>query len=818
MKPRIAAITGAYGTEVQNGVGRFLCGLHRWSRERGYPLHVFSSGDHVHNYPEVENIHALSFPVPGGFQSIEAYYPLEGRRKQLERALQELDPDVVHVSTPEAVGMTGVWIARKRQRLLAGIYHTDFPAFARRMVRDGIDRMVRERGSTGLASLAFGPLWGRLRPVYEAHTRTWERWLLGFIVKRVLKRERDRIDDTVRRAADRLGEVVEAVVREVLAQFYGPFHLVLTRSEIYREKLIRELGLRANRVRTLRAGVDVRMFSPQPTSADEGLRERLGLPPAAKLVLYVGRVTDEKNAGFLADAWRAYREGGDRGGSGVVFAVAGGGNLEEFRRRAGAGVHMFGPCHGEMLSAVYRLADVFWTASTTETLGQVVLEAQASGVPTLVSDEGAARENVRDGRTGRVLPVDAAIRWAQELRELLRDGERRAAMGRAARAHAEAHTIEASYRDYWDVHEQLVEREGARSRTGARAAVRSSSPLDSEEREEGEPLGRGRPTTHLSDFHAGKRSKKIPKEAALRAACRRAAQRGAAVFLQGDFLDTRPPAHKFRKDVAVVRRTLDEFGVVPEIYVEGNHDYEFGRARQIEDLLGCPVAPSLVHYDAESGLVLTHGHVSELAGIQSALKAARGRQDLIDALSVDRLREALKLSALRYDVVGAVTDFLERGGLQGLEDVWRHSYEGRRWIADRLMEAARNRSIDDHGVRALIQMIGSSAREQVLSQLCSALGGWGLVYGHTHEPHVTKRQVADRASGAERAVLLGNCGSFRRKSIPPTWIEAAFPCMELWAYNATTDDAELMDRVSLQPEEALAYEAPPCLAPAGQSV
>ncbi len=796
MKPRIAAITGAYGTQVQNGVGRFLSGLHQWSRAHDYPLHVFSSGDHVRSGPGLQNIHALAFPVPGGFKAIEAYYPLEGRRKQLRRSLKGLDPDVIHISTPEAVGMTGLWIARKQKRPVAGIYHTDFPSFARHLVRDAVERLLRERGSHGAGPVRLGPLWQRLCPVYEGHTHWWERWLLGFVLRRVLRRNRKPIDDAVRRTADGLADAVRSCVREAMAQFYGQFDLVIARSETYREKLLRELYLREDRVRTLRPGVDAATFSPEPTGADAGLRERLGVPAGTKVVLYVGRLTDEKNVGFLADAWRAFRGQGD----GAVFVAAGSGNLDAFRRRAGAGVHAVGPCHGETLSAIYRMADVFWTASTNETLGQVVLEAQASGLPTVVSDQGAARENVRDGRTGRVLPVDSPARWARELRALLADDGRRAAMGRAARDHAAAHPIESSYRHYWDLHAELHERQGFRA--GGCGFFAGCWPgLE-------EPAPRGRPATHLSDYHAGKQSKRIPKEAALRAACRRAVERGARVFLHGDFLDTRPPVQRFRQDIAVVRRTLDDFGITPEIYVEGNHDYEFGRGGRIEELLGCPVASSLVHHDAATGLVLTHGHVSELPGIQNVLKQARSCEELIDALSVDRLKELLKLSAVQYDVVGIVTNVLEAGGLQGLEDVWRHGHEARRWLADRLMDVARNRSLDDRGVKALIHMIGSSDREQVLSQLCAALGGWGLVYGHTHEPHVTKRHAADPRTGEKRTVLLGNCGSFRRKSVPPTWIESAFPHLELWAYNVDKKEAELIDRVSLLPEEALTYPVP----------
>ena len=93
-------------------------------------------------------------------------------------------------------------------------------------------------------------------------------------------------------------------------------------------------------------------------------------------------------------------------------------------------------------------------------------------------------------------------------------------------------------------------------------------------------------------------------------------------------------------------------------------------------------------------------------------------------------------------------------------------------------------------IRAVVHMIGSSDREEVLSQLCAALGGWGLVYGHTHEPHVSRQRVIDPLTGEPRTVLLGNCGSFRRKSVPPTWIESDFPHLELWAFNVEEGVAE----------------------------
>ena len=149
---------------------------------------------------------------------------------------------------------------------------------------------------------------------------------------------------------------------------------------------------------------------------------------------------------------------------------------------------------------------------------------------------------------------------------------------------------------------------------------------------------------------------------------------------------------------------------------------------------------------------------------------------------------------------------LEDVGLNGLEDAWRSGLPVRRWLADRLMELARKRGLDDHVIRAVIHMIGSSDREEVLSQLCGALGGWGLVYGHTHEPHVSRHRVIDPLTGEPRTVLLGNCGSFQRKSIPPTWIESDFPHLELWAFDPDEGVAELVDRASLLASEVGPHE------------
>src|SRR5262249_61553344 len=107
MAPNIVLGTDTLGKEPQNGVARFLAGLHAWSEEQQLPLSVFSSGDHLERYPGVHNLHGLTYSTPA-FGKTELYYPLEGRRRQMRRAVKRIDPDIIHISTPGAVGITAL--------------------------------------------------------------------------------------------------------------------------------------------------------------------------------------------------------------------------------------------------------------------------------------------------------------------------------------------------------------------------------------------------------------------------------------------------------------------------------------------------------------------------------------------------------------------------------------------------------------------------------------------------------------------------------------------------------------------------------------
>jgi Glycosyl transferases group 1 len=91
----------------------------------------------------------------------------------------------------------------------------------------------------------------------------------------------------------------------------------------------------------------------------------------------------------------------------------------------------------ERVPALLASAGVFWFPSRTDAFGNVVLEAQACGLPVIVTDEGGPREAVRHGETGVICGSRGPFTLAVALSWLLRESTRRAQMGAAARRHAE---------------------------------------------------------------------------------------------------------------------------------------------------------------------------------------------------------------------------------------------------------------------------------------------------------------------------------------------------------------------------------------------
>ncbi len=226
---------------------------------------------------------------------------------------------------------------------------------------------------------------------------------------------------------------------------------VLLRSDAYRPALL-AMGLAPERLRRLTPGIRLQDFHPR--FRDRAIWSRYDHhPPSALRVLYVGRVSVEKNLPMLADAWR---ELDSREAPAVLSVVGDGPYLESMRSAlSGTRASFLGVRHAEELSRLYASSDLFVFPSTTDTLGQVVLEAQASGLPVLVSDQGGPREVVKDAVTGLVLP-DRRDAWVRAIAALLDNTPRRNQLSAEAHAYAQRFSIETTFEHFWREHEDAI--------------------------------------------------------------------------------------------------------------------------------------------------------------------------------------------------------------------------------------------------------------------------------------------------------------------------------------------------------------------------
>ena len=187
----------------------------------------------------------------------------------------------------------------------------------------------------------------------------------------------------------------EMIANIALRKFYSGCDIVLSPSSATDERL-RELRIAPERIGRWDRGVDLDRFAP-------ALRTPGLLPYDSINVLYAGRLTKEKGVELLADAFLAARSQDPR----LHLALAGGGPEEEaLRGRLGEHATFLGWLHGTDLARAYASADAFLFASRTDTFGQVILEAQASGLPVVAVDEGGPASLVTDGETGLLAPPD----------------------------------------------------------------------------------------------------------------------------------------------------------------------------------------------------------------------------------------------------------------------------------------------------------------------------------------------------------------------------------------------------------------------------
>ena len=211
-------------------------------------------------------------------------------------------------------------------------------------------------------------------------------------------------------------------------------------------------------------GVDTTIFKPERRSS--ALRASwLGEEDSKKTaLLYVGRVSWEKNLRLLVQAYRSMNHSNTH----LVIVGEGPASLEMQQELAGLPVTFTGYLAGEVLATAYASSDVFAFPSRTETFGQVVLEAMASGLPVVGLIAEGVCDLVENERTGLLVPDshiqedEQIVCYRTQLESLIQDTQKRQEMSNAA-------LIEAQRRSWYEAMECLVR--------GYQEVVESTRPL-----------------------------------------------------------------------------------------------------------------------------------------------------------------------------------------------------------------------------------------------------------------------------------------------------------------------------------------------------
>jgi glycosyltransferase involved in cell wall biosynthesis len=247
------------------------------------------------------------------------------------------------------------------------------------------------------------------------------------------------------------GDAIEGTTLDIAQRFYAMARVLFAPNAQLCEMLTASTGQPCH---LMQRGVNTSVFSPCH-------RTRSNTPDDPFVLGFVGRLSIEKNVALLPRIQRELTALGIP----VRFLIVGHGALEESLRSELPGAEFTGVLRGEALSRAYANMDAFVFPSHTDTFGNVVLEALASGVPAVVTPDGGPAFIVEDGQNGCVVQDGD---FTEAIAAILRDPEWLQAMRLHAREHALSYSWDAVFDRVYVAYRPLL-----RCGTGAGA---SSSP------------------------------------------------------------------------------------------------------------------------------------------------------------------------------------------------------------------------------------------------------------------------------------------------------------------------------------------------------
>lgn len=238
---------------------------------------------------------------------------------------------------------------------------------------------------------------------------------------------------------------LEELVWKYVLWYYRQMDIVYVPSHAIGDELVAK-GMDKHKITFYPRGIDIKHF--HPSKRNGFFQNRFTVSENDLILLYVGRVSKEKNLPVLVHAFRkliAKRQN-------LRLVVVGDGPYLAEMQEAfeGLPVTFTGFLEGEDLAQAYASSDIFIFPSTTDTFGNVVLEAQASGLPVIVTDKGGPKENLIPEVTGFVVPANNPGTLAETVSMLTDNPDRLQKMKQNARKYMENRSLESAYLELWE--------------------------------------------------------------------------------------------------------------------------------------------------------------------------------------------------------------------------------------------------------------------------------------------------------------------------------------------------------------------------------
>ena len=243
------------------------------------------------------------------------------------------------------------------------------------------------------------------------------------------------------RPSEFTGKRIEDMAMAIALGFYAPADVLFAPNPQLCSQLHR---LTRRPCRLMARGVDAELFRPE--------KRRRSPADRTPVLGFVGRLSIEKNVTHLVQVQQELERIGH---SDFRFLIVGHGAEEAWLRERLHRAEFTGVLHGDDLAAAYAGMDLLVFPSHTDTFGNVVLEALASGVPAIVTPDGGPKTIVRDGQTGRIVPDE---NFASAIAAILAEPAKHAAMRNAARAYALTASWDSVFEGVYAGYESILKR------------------------------------------------------------------------------------------------------------------------------------------------------------------------------------------------------------------------------------------------------------------------------------------------------------------------------------------------------------------------